>query len=592
MDPNPVFCATTGIGTVIDAHFVRDHNTILLFNRNGRLSWVQFRPKPKQFSRVISHTPISAIAFSDSCTTVIVGDERGSFHAISKDGQILSRDYHKQSKRITRLEFTPSCDAFASVSEEGSVKLFNTKTYEMLASFYDHPGLILDLAFSLDGASFITTCTDKKIRVFSLAQNQMTQVLGPFQLAPTSLIPNNPRQIFAGFMNGIVARYDLESGHLLSCQKPHATSVTSMCLHSSKRFLLTTSADNNLSLIDVTGNIATVKAHKQPVRILRLSPSGMHFLTVDNHGTVIVWSLLGNDPGVQNVIENVQGVTCSSEEIVKNGEDPIETLVLEEGDERNESWVDEILRENSKEHDIDQKVVPQENEDLTHDSSQSRDGFVKGKNFTKTEEIGVEEGTETESSDDANLNHEQNGILETRSLDEIEVDAKLVPCDIEVMLKPESASPCDEEESQSSSFDVPHKPESGSLNLRLSSDSDAECPKNDSQSDKEEEGGESLDHIQTESSTDDVESVEPQLLCMKNESLDEPESTQGTCSQIDDSLQFLKDREFEWSDLKRQYPILASLMEEDEDEPEITDSELARMLARVLSESYEEETLE
>ena len=605
MEPNPVFCATTGIGTVIDAYFVRDHNTILLFNRNGKLSWVRFRPKPKQFSRVISNTPISAVAFSDSCATVIVGDESGSFHAISKDGQILSKDHHKQSKRITKLEFSHSCELFASVSEDGSVKLFNTRTYEMMASFYDHPGLILDLTFSLDGTSFITACSDKKIRVFSLAQKQMTRVLGPFPLAPTSLISNNPRQFFAGFMNGIVARCDTQSGSLLFCQKPHATSVTCMCLHSSKRFLLTTSADNNLSLIDLTepGNITTVKAHKKPVRVLRFSPSGMYFLTVDNHGTVIVWSLLGNDACIENVIENIQDTACSSEEVMKNGKGLIETLVLEEGHEQNESWVDEVVRRNS-ENDIGQKVVPQESEHSTDDSSESGDGFAKGKGFRELEEIdyrtpeietlmGEEEEIETESSDEANLNHEQNRILETQSLDEIEGDAKPVPGDIEVMLKPESASPRGEEESQSSSFDDSQKPESGSLNLNLSSDSDdAECPKNSSQSGKQEDYGMLLGHVQTESSTDDAESFESQLLCMKNESLDETKNTQGTCSQIDDSLQFLKDREFEWSDLKKQYPILASLMEEDEDEPEVTDSELTQLLARVLSESYEEETLE
>ena len=292
MDPTPLFCARTEQGAIVGAHFVGDQNTILVFNRCGKFSWIRFRPKPKQFTKQISKHPISAVAFSNSCEKIIVGDETGSFFALSKKGEILSKTYHKQSARIVKIEFTPDSTVFASASEDGTVKLFQTSDYAMLMQFYDHQGLILDCSFSSDGDTFITSCSDQRIRLFSLKTGKLKKVLGPYPVAPSSLVYETPgRSFYAGFMNGIVAGYDVESGASVFCQRVHMTSVTCMRMHPSHLVLLTAAADKGLSIVDLRKNreFEEIKAHKAPVSYMTWDPCGHYFITADTHGAVLVW---------------------------------------------------------------------------------------------------------------------------------------------------------------------------------------------------------------------------------------------------------------------------------------------------------------
>ena len=292
MDPTPVFCARTEQGAIVGAQFVGDQNTILVFNRSGKFSWIRFRPKPKQFTRQISTHPISAVAFSNASEKIIVGDETGSFFAISRKGEILSKLYHKHSSRIVKIEFTPDSTVFASASEDGTVKLFQTSDYAMLMSFYDHQGLILDFSFSSDGATFITSCSDQRIRLFSLKSGKLKKVIGPFPVAPSSLVYETPGTYFyAGFMNGVVAGYDVEGGASIFCQRVHMTSVTCMRMHPSHLVLLTAAADKGLSIVDLRKNreFTEIKAHKAPVSYITWDTCGHYFITADTHGAVLVW---------------------------------------------------------------------------------------------------------------------------------------------------------------------------------------------------------------------------------------------------------------------------------------------------------------
>jgi hypothetical protein len=289
MDPVARFHGTSSQGYIVAVGFLNDFSSLMVFNRNGTVSYVKFLPRLTQRSASFWQIPITTVAFAEDFPKVFIGDEKGNVFAITKQAEICSRVYHRQSFRITSIRIAPDYQSFLCASEDRSIKLFRTSDLGPISSFYGHQGSITGICFTTDGESFVTSCTDKKIRIFQLSAPACSTVLVSYSVAPSSLLCHPSGLIIVSLLNGTISV--LGQGQQIRVEKPHVSSISAMELHSSSRFLLAASADNTLSVADLGGDpgFTLVNAHAAVVTGVVWSPDQVHFASVDAAGELFVW---------------------------------------------------------------------------------------------------------------------------------------------------------------------------------------------------------------------------------------------------------------------------------------------------------------
>ena len=189
----------------------------------------------------------------------------------------------RDKTEINSLAFSPDGERLASAGGDGSVKIWNSRTGDVIQSFQAHTDSVFAVAFHLLGKHVVSAGADLKVKVWDLATEQEVftgpcDALRRFGTAYTvAFSPTDGRQLAAG-SGGAVRVWDWKNRQLLHTFAGHENHSIPVAFSHDGRHLATGGAfREGQKLWDTAGGglpLRTFSAHRHPVSALAFSPDG------------------------------------------------------------------------------------------------------------------------------------------------------------------------------------------------------------------------------------------------------------------------------------------------------------------------------
>jgi eukaryotic-like serine/threonine-protein kinase len=232
----------------------------------------------------------AALPALKACPEDLRGWEWHYLMRLSKFEPLVIRD----NTEVNGVSFSPDGERFASAGGDGTIKIWNSRTGDVLQSFQAHTDWVVSVAFHPDGKHLASrsTAKDPTVKVWDLAATgeavftQPCDAVRKFGTAYIVAFSPDGRQLAAATdkSDGLVNVWDWKNGQLLRSLPGHGTTLGGS--HISPAIPVTFSRDGRLAagalrqdlkLWD-TGTgllLGTVNAHRgEPVAALAFSPDG------------------------------------------------------------------------------------------------------------------------------------------------------------------------------------------------------------------------------------------------------------------------------------------------------------------------------
>ncbi|TFL16042.1 WD40 repeat domain-containing protein [Jannaschia formosa] len=200
---------------------------------------------------------------------------------------------------VRSLAFSPDGARLAMGSDEGTARLWDAATGEPLATLEGHGESVRSLAFSPDGARLATGSVDGTARLWDAAMGKALATLNGHRW-PVSSVAFSPdgTRLATGSDDGTARLWDATTGAPLAILEGHRDRVRSVAFSPDGARLATGSADGTARLWDaITGApLATLVGHRDRVRSAAFSPDGARLATWSDDGTARLWNAATGEP--------------------------------------------------------------------------------------------------------------------------------------------------------------------------------------------------------------------------------------------------------------------------------------------------------
>jgi eukaryotic-like serine/threonine-protein kinase len=186
----------------------------------------------------------------------------------------------RDKTEVNAVAFSPDGERLASAGGDGTVKIWNSRTGDVVQTFNAHVDAVASVVFHPDGKHLASRGADRKVKVWDLTAtgqavfSEPCDALRKFGTAYTVAFSTDGRQLAAG-TEGVVKVWDWKNRQLLHSlpgDRVHAIPVA----FSGDGRLATGAFREGVKLWDLETGILlrTVPAHREPVSAVAFSPDG------------------------------------------------------------------------------------------------------------------------------------------------------------------------------------------------------------------------------------------------------------------------------------------------------------------------------
>ena len=190
-------------------------------------------------------------------------------------------------------EISPDGMLLATGEVSGHVRIWDAKTYQLLATLSGHTHWIWSIAFSPDGVTLATGSQDQTIKLWNV---QTAQLLETLQAAPThcfSVAFSPDGQLLAsGNGDGMIRLWHVATAQLIEHWHAHAAGVWSVAFSPDGQILASAGDDDYTIKLWQTATyelLQTWKKHTNSIRMIRFSPDGTVLASGSRDRTVQLW---------------------------------------------------------------------------------------------------------------------------------------------------------------------------------------------------------------------------------------------------------------------------------------------------------------
>jgi len=125
-------------------------------------------------------------------------------------GRLLASIDH--GSPVTRVAFAPDAELLATGDEQGTVRTWSTRSFQLVRTFEGHTRAISALEISSDGTTLLTASGDGTARLWRLRSGALEHVLGPsYPLLAAAFTPDGATVVTSG-ATGVATLWDATSG--------------------------------------------------------------------------------------------------------------------------------------------------------------------------------------------------------------------------------------------------------------------------------------------------------------------------------------------------------------------------------------------
>ena len=290
-------------GVVWSGSFSRDGQRILTVGGDSARIWDL--ETAKEQVRFSPHSAVASARFSRSGSRVVTASWDNSARIwnahdgspILKLGRESAGAAGAHLSNVNSAAFSPDEEGkwVLTSSDDGSAKLWDSKSGRVIRSFTGHNGRVVAAEFSADGSWVLTASSDKMARIFEVKSGQVLCELAGHALGISHAVFSADKKLVVTGSEDNTARVwsleDLASPDLVAEMRGHTAAVTSVDLSPNGKRVLTGCEDFTAKLWDAeTGKeILTLNGHTQEVTSVMFSKDGQNALTSSRDGVAIIW---------------------------------------------------------------------------------------------------------------------------------------------------------------------------------------------------------------------------------------------------------------------------------------------------------------
>ncbi|HZZ80514.1 MAG TPA: hypothetical protein VFE62_18570 [Gemmataceae bacterium] len=189
--------------------------------------------------------------------------------------------------------FSPDGKRFISTSYDGTLRLFNAKTYKQLRTLEGHAGKVWCVAFSADGKHAVSGGFDSTVRLWDLATGIGKTFDGHKDYVRSVAISGDGKWILSGGDDRTVRLWNIATGKEERVLSGHEHTVWCVAISRDGKRGLSASLDKTARLWDFEKGttIQKLEGHKDTVLCVAFSPDGRHAVTGSSDKTLRLWDL-------------------------------------------------------------------------------------------------------------------------------------------------------------------------------------------------------------------------------------------------------------------------------------------------------------
>ncbi|MGK7873602.1 MAG: AAA-like domain-containing protein [Xenococcaceae cyanobacterium] len=235
---------------------------------------------------------VTSVSFSPNGKYIATVSEDGTVRLWNLTGHQIAQ-FNAHRSFVTSISFSPDGEYIATASSDCSARLWDLFGNQ-IAEFKGHSGMVLSASFSNNGEYIATASSDCSARLWDLSGNQIAQFNGYQDWVRSASFSPNGEYIATASSDCSARLWDL-SGHQIAEFIGHRGKVLSVSFSLNGEYIATASSDCSARLWDLSGRqIAQLNAHRGWVRSISFSPNGKYLGTGSGDGTARLWDLSGH----------------------------------------------------------------------------------------------------------------------------------------------------------------------------------------------------------------------------------------------------------------------------------------------------------
>ena len=195
---------------------------------------------------------------------------------------------------VNALAIGPGGQDLISGSSDGTVKVWNFQTGQLMLNLEGHRSFINAVTVSPDGQVIISGSADKTLKVWDFQTGKLLHTLqGHTSYVNTLVVSHSGQTIISGSADGDIKFWDFQTGKERNNSARHAGGVNVLFMSRDGQTVISGGADGSIKVWDaITGEErSSFPAHSGPVNTMLLSLDGRSLISGSADNTIKVWDV-------------------------------------------------------------------------------------------------------------------------------------------------------------------------------------------------------------------------------------------------------------------------------------------------------------
>jgi len=223
--------------------------------------------------------------------------------------QFEEKTLEGHTNNVSVISYGPNGKYLASGSSDNTIKIWNTKTGEVVLTFKKHESPVFSIDWSPDGKSIVSGSTNGTIKIWHAETGkEILTFVGHTKNVAAVAFSSDGEYIVSGSWDKTIKTWNAKTGNEIKTFSGHTNNVSAVAFSPDGEYIVSGSWDKTIKIWDAeTGETTkTLKGHEKPVLSVYWSPDDKHIASGSSDKTIKTWDIETN-----KLIKTFSGHTMS-----------------------------------------------------------------------------------------------------------------------------------------------------------------------------------------------------------------------------------------------------------------------------------------